>query len=323
MVSAMPYDRDCRGGVAPRRAELSLCALLAACGPTVNAPSPPPEPEPITKHVRPSKVDPSGRRVVIGEMCPQGAGGRPAVAPLVMRGVSWSDTAAEVAATVERGQVPRFSVFGVDGKPAGTFEALGMVEVGIAQAVATGTYVGASPCTYGGAKTSDTRAEEPKCGLATKGCGIAVGEITMPDDPPHAPSFTVGAACMSGNELAIDIDGDGKLEAFPIAGALDGIRAPAAEWTASPTAAPASAAACKPTFHVYDLKLAPEPRPGKPPEKGLVIVDVLGVVDVDGDGRRELILAMRFPSVRSIVVYTATDSPQRLELAGEATGFAK
>ncbi|HEY5927787.1 MAG TPA: hypothetical protein VIV11_39145 [Kofleriaceae bacterium] len=307
-----------------------LCALLVGCGPAVKPASPPGEPDPITKQVRPTKVDPTGRRIVLGEMCPQGAGGRPAVAPLIMRGVGWTDTASEVAATVERGQVPRFSVFGVDGKAAGTFEALGMVEVGIAQPVATGTYVGASPCTYGvglreadkagsGAKPADTRAEEPKCGSATRGCGIAVGEITAPDDPPHTVTFTTGGACISGNEIAVDIDGDGKIESFPIAGALDGIRAPAAEWSASPTAT----ATCKPTYQVYDMKLAPEARPKHPAEKAMVIVDVLGVIDLDADGRRELILAMRFPTVRSIVVYTSTSSPQRLELAGEATGFAK
>jgi hypothetical protein len=128
-----------------------------------------------------------------------------------------------------------------------------------------------------------------------------------------------GGACMNGNELAVDIDGDGKIESFPITAALDGIRAPAAEWTASPTAT----ASCTPAFHIYDLKLAPEPRPGKPAEKGLVTVDVLGVVDLDADGRKELILAMRFPTVRSIVVYTATESAQRLELAGEAQSFAQ
>jgi hypothetical protein len=286
----------------------------------VKPPSPPAEPEPITHAPRAGKADPAGRRVVVGEMCPQGAGGRPAVAPLVMRGVGWTDTATEVTATVERGQVPRFFVYGVDGKPAGTFEALGMVEVGIANPVATGTYVGSSPCTYGGAKLTDARAEDPKCQPATKGCGIAVGEITAPDEPPRKPVFATGGACMSGNELAIDIDGDGKLESFPITGALDGIRAPAAEWTASPTAAPPT---CKPTFQTYGLELAPEPRPGKPAEKGMVTVDVLGAIDFDGDGRLEIVLAMKFPTVRSIVVYTATDSPQRLELAGEAPGFAK
>jgi hypothetical protein len=311
-----------------------FCALLFACGPTVKPTSPPAEPGPITRTPRTGKVDPSGRRVVVGEMCPQGAGGRPAVAPLVMRGVGWTDAASEVAATVERGSVPRFSVFGVDGKIAGTFESLGIVEVGIAQSVATGTYVGASPCTYAvtpgassapkGSTAMASRAEDPKCGPATKGCGIAVGEVTAPDEPDRKPSFATGGACVSGTELAVDIDGDGTIESFPIAGALDGIRAPAAEWSASPTAT----ATCTPTFHVYDMKLAPPPSSGKAPNRGVVVVDkggvvidLLGVIDLDADGRRELIMAMKFPTIRTIVVYTATGSAQRLELAGEATSF--
>jgi hypothetical protein len=289
--------------------------------------APPAEPEPITSSARPTKVDPSGRQVVVGEMCPQGAGGRPAVAPLVMRGVGWTDTASEVTATVERGSVPRFTVFGVDGKPSGTFDTLGIVEVGIAQPVATGTYVGSSPCTYAGSKMTDARGEDPACQPATKGCGIAVGEVTTPDPPDRKPDFKTGGACISGTDLQVDIDGDGVIESFPIAGALDGVRAPAAEWTAQPTATP-SAAACTPTFHVYGMKLAPPEGSGKAPgrgvvvvDKGVVTVDVLGVIDLDADGRRELVLAMRFPTARAIVVYTATQSPQRLELAGEASSF--
>ncbi len=66
-----------------------------------------------------------------------------------MRGVAWNDSATEVAATVERGSVPRFIVYGVDGKPAGAFDTLGIVDVAPGQSVASGTYVGASPCTYG------------------------------------------------------------------------------------------------------------------------------------------------------------------------------
>jgi hypothetical protein len=295
--------------------------VLAACGPTVKPPPPPHEPESLTKApVKAAKSDPVARRVVVGEMCPQGAGGRPAIAPLVMRGVGWTDTPADVAATVERGSVPRFFVFGVDGKPAGTFDTLGIVEVGIAQPVATGTYVGAMPCTYGGAKSTDARAEDPKCAPATRGCGVAVGEISSPDDPPPTAGFVTGGACISGKELQVDIDGDGKAESFPIAGALDSTRAPAAEWTASPTALPAEAG-CKPTFQVYGMKLVPEARPGKSPDKATVTVDVLGVIDLDADGRRELVLGMKFPTVRSIVVYTAAQSAQRLELAGEGTGF--
>ena len=75
---------------------------------------------------------------------------------------------------------------------------------------------------------------------------------------------------------------------------------------------------------MYDVKLAPEPEPGKPPDaKAVVMLDLLGVVDLDGDGRKELVIALRFPTVRTIVVYSATSSPQRLELVGEAQSFQR
>jgi hypothetical protein len=301
------------------RVFIATIVVAGACGPTVKPPEPPAEPGPVHQGVKQIKVDPTGRSVMIGEMCPQGAGGRPAVSPLIMRGVGWNDSQAEVAATVERGSVPRFFVLGVDGKQAGIFDTLGLVEVGINQPVASGTYVGASPCTYAvGGKTGD-RAEDPKCGPVTRGCGIAVGEIARPDEAAATLKLDAGGACMHGNELAIDIDNDGRIESFPLAGALDGIRAPAQEWLASPS----STATCTPTYQLYNLALTPEPRPGKSAEKATVTLDVLGVVDLDGDGRKELVLAMRFPTVRTIVVYTATESSQRLEMAGEATSFAK
>lgn len=263
------------------------------------------------------------RQVVVGEMCPQGAGGRPAVAPLVMRTVQWSDRADEVGATVERGSVPRFVVLGTDGKLAGAFDTLGLVEIAGGPPVASGTYTGASPCTYEvGARVgaTTTRAEEPKCGQATAGCGLAVGDITRPGDAPDVPPFATGGACLMGDQLAADIDGDGRIESFPIAGVLDGIRGPAQEWTASPTAT----ATCKPQFQLYDLKLAAEPDPGKGvDQKSIVSMDLLGVLDLDGDGRKELVIALRFSTIRSIVVYTATQSAERLELAGEGQSFQR
>jgi hypothetical protein len=51
--------------------------------------------------------------------------------------------------------------------------------------------------------------------------------------------------------------------------------------------------------------------------------DLLGVVDLDGDGRQELVIALRFPTVRTVVVYSAGQSPQRLELVGEAQSFQR
>src|SRR5689334_19247069 len=141
MFRAMAFD------LGPWR-RVAWLTLLAACGPTVKPASPPAEPGPVAQGHKPLPATPGAKHIVIGEMCMQGAGGRPAVAPLIMRQVAWTDAASEIAATVERGSVPRFVVFGVDGKPAGTFDTLGLVDVGAGQSVASGSYSGSPPCTY-------------------------------------------------------------------------------------------------------------------------------------------------------------------------------
>jgi len=310
---SMPTDRPASHRVAWLGAFASAMAIAAGCGPAFKPPAPPPEPGPVGKP-DPGPRGPvvSGRQIMVGEMCPQGAGGRPAVIPLMMRTVRWSDTAAEVSEVVERGSIPRWTVYGTDGKSAGAFDTLGVADVGLQQSVASGTYVGASPCTADAGKGQ--RSEEPACVAATEGCGLAVGELTRPDDPPSSPAFPVGGACLSGDAIAIDVDGDGQIESFPLASALDGIRGPAQEWSAAPTAA----AACTPTFKLFDIKLVRPPEPGKAVDpKSLVVLDVLGVLDLDGDGRKELVLALRFSTVRTVAVYSATSLPQRLELVAE------
>ncbi len=259
-----------------------------------------------------------GRQVVVGEMCPLGAAGRPAIAPLLMHTVQWTSAAGEVSSAIERGSVPRFVVYGVDGKPAGAFDTVGIADIGLEQQIASGTYLGASPCTSEGVQGA--RTENPACGPALRGCGVAVGELTRPDDPPQTPKFPTGGACLSGDSLAIDIDGDKIAESFPLATVLDGVRSPADEWSAGPTAG----AACAPSFQLYDIRLVAPPEPGKAIDtKSTVVLDVLGVLDLDGDGRNEVVLALRFPTVRTIVVYTAPGSAQRLELAGESESFPR
>lgn len=311
----------------PRRRVAWLALLLGAagCPPTVMPPKPPPDPGPI------AKTDPgpgkgprvTGRQIVVGEMCPQGAAGRPAIAPLMMKTFDWSSRAEEVSGALERGQVPRFTVFGTDGKSAGTFDTVGVADVGMEVSVGVGTYVGASPCTSasgGGASTKEARVEDPACGVATASCGVALGELVRPDDPPETGVFATGGACISGDTIAIDIDGDKIAESFPLAGVLDPVRGPSSEWTAAPTAG----AACTPTFSIYDLKLVRPPEPGKPVDtKSIVVLDVLAVVDIDGDGRKELVLAMRFPTVRTILVYSARTTSTRLELVGEGESFPR
>ena len=311
MVRAMVLDR---GGL-PR---VAWAIALFACSPSFKPPAPPPEPTPVMKTQHRTVASGSGKEIVVGEMCPLGAGGRPGVAPLVARTVNWSDSPTDVGNIVERGATPRYEVFGVDGKPAGVFDTVGLADVGGQQPIASGTYVGGAPCSAETTK-GQPRVDEPACVASLASCGLAVAEIERPDDPPETPRLTTGGACISGDQLAVDIDGDGIVESFPLAQVLDGIRGPAAEWSAAPT----SGAACTPTFQLYDVKLAAEV-PGKPNDpKAMVWLDVMGVVDLDGDGKQELVLALRFPTVRSIVVYGTTGIPQRLELLGEAPGFPR
>lgn len=277
------------------------------------------------KAAPPGQVD---HQVMLGEMCPAGAGGRPAIAPLVLRGIGWTDNAADLTAPIERGSTPRWSILGTDGKLAGAFDTMGVVDIGIPQQVAMGAYAGASPCSAAAAVTAkpkpgadiSTRVDDPVCKAATAGCGLAVAEVTHPDEPGDARAYVTGGACVNGNDLAVDIDGDGRVESFPLATVLDGSRAPAAEWSAAAT----TTAGCKPAFQVFGTKLLAEAEPGRSVDpKTQVTMDVLGVVDLDGDGRREVILALQFQTIRTIVVYTATAQAQRLELAGEAQSFPR
>ncbi|MFT3693062.1 MAG: hypothetical protein QM831_07965 [Kofleriaceae bacterium] len=279
----------------------------------------------------PPKPSPAGspeHQVMLGEMCPAGAGGRPAIAPLVLRGIGWTDNAADLTAPIERGSTPRWSILGVDGKLAGAFDTMGVVDVGLQQQVAMGAYAGSSPCSSAAAAVAKpkpgsdivTRVDDPACKAATSGCGIAIAEVTHPDEPVDARGYVTGGACVNGNDLAVDIDGDGRVESFALSGVLDGSRAPAAEWSAGASIA----GGCKPAFQVYGVKLTAEAEPGKGVDpKTQVTMDVLGVVDLDGDGRREVILALQFQTIRTIVVYTATGQAQRLELAGEAQSFPR
>jgi hypothetical protein len=317
MVHTMAYDPWSRWRVA------SLVALIG-CGPTVHPEAPGPGPGGFRPVAHQTAAVAGGRQVVVGEMCPQGVAGRPGIAPLVARQVQWGDAAADLSALVERGSAPRFVVFGVDGKQAGVFDTMGTADIGLPQAAAAGAYTGASPCTRddgaGAGAAGDHRVEDPRCGQATSGCGLAVAAIVRPDDPAQAPAYTTGGACLSGDALAIDVDGDGKPESFPLADLLDGVRGPAAEWSASAEAA----AVCAPSFTLYGVALKPEAEGGKPADpKYTVTLDVLGVLDLDGDGRREVVLALRFATVRTVVVYAATGSPGRLELVGEAPSFPR
>jgi hypothetical protein len=317
----MPLDEDPGSPVAWRstvsatlqRIAAAGILALAGCGPTVQPETT--EPSNVTPPPRPPTTPTAnpGRQWLIGEMCPQGAAGRPGVAPLFLRGVGWSDEPGQVGAPLARGATGPFAVLGVDGKRAGVFSVVGVADVGLAVDVAVGSYAGAGPCVRG-----DGKADDPACVQALAGCGLAIaaiepGQGSFGDSEAIVP--VVGAACVAGDALAVDIDGDGAVETYPLAQLLDPVRAPADELTA----APAAAQACRGSYAQLGIRLTPGVEAGARVEQRFVVdVDVIGVVDVDGDGRRELFLAYRYPEGqgRTIAVYSATSSVARLERVG-------
>src|SRR5262245_3122387 len=104
------------------RVRVGVALILAAgtgtgCGPTVRPDKPPGEPSgPGVSFVPPSNPRPPGRQILVGEMCPKAAAGRPGVAPLVVRGgVEWTAAPDAVADPIARGTARKFAVVGYDG----------------------------------------------------------------------------------------------------------------------------------------------------------------------------------------------------------------
>lgn len=293
---------------------LGLTALVGLTGcprtPPPAAPGTEPTPPPIDR--RPAGAGPA-QSALLGELCMTGAGGRPGIAPLAARTVSWSSEPTELAAALNRGQAGAFAVLGVLGQRVGVFTPIGAGELAGNASVAMGSYAGSSPCVTGDPGAGGRPADDAACVAATGGCGLAVAAISTGGaftgvDPPDV---AVGGACVSGDGVAVDIDGDGTAEVFPLTAFLDGSRAPAEELTA----ASAVAAPCTARFSHYGLAIAVDAAIADPRHR--VTLDVLGVLDLDGDGRQELVIGLRYAERRTIAVYSAIDSAARLSLIGE------
>jgi hypothetical protein len=340
----MPLDDDVGNPVARRGANIGmrgavlvlaagLVAAGPACGPRVSPQGPGPKPGGPAQAGAGSAAGAGagsagadraapGREILVGEMCPDGAAGGPGVAPLFVRAVDWSDDPADVSEPLARNAVRQFAVLGLDGTRAGVFTVMGVADAGLPQDVAIGSYAGRSPC----ARPADAKAatgakpvDDPACVAAQRGCGLAIapvvpghdafGELDATATPP------TGTACVAGDVLVVDIDGDGTPETFALGQFLDPVRAPADEVTARSMAAPP----CTGTFSLFPARVDTGAEPGQTPDpRYRVELDVVGVADVDGDGRRELFIGFHYPDRRTLAVYSATSTPARLERVGEA-----
>jgi hypothetical protein len=300
---------------APRTRGLGVVLLALGCGPRAR-PDVPEGPRPPAVVAPGSGTGSPGTKFMVGEMCPQAGAGRPAVIPVAQNGVVWTDDAATLSDAITRGKVSRFSVIGYDGARAGVFAVVGSAEVEIPQEIAVGSYLGAAPCTRD--VGSGQRAEDPGCNSAARGCGLALGYVDNNFDEEALPEWRTGKVCLVGSSLVADIDGDGASEHFPIASFLDGVRAPSDEILAEA----AQGAGCTGSFSLYGLAVASGAEPGgRVDPKYVVTLDVLGIADLDRDGRHELVVAFRYPENRSIVIYRASERASRMEAVAESVAW--
>lgn len=301
---------DSATAVAPKLGPVSETAPGAAPGAAAD-----PEPAPVVAAVRPAHA----RTILVGEMCPQGSNGRPAVIPLFLRSTTWSVHGDDVSLPIERRTARSFSVLSWQGRRSGVFSVAGGAEIGLDRRVAIGAYAGESPCAVwhdgspdGASGGPSQRPIDATCAKFQAECGLALAEVDSSamrpyDEDPEPLELSVTGACVARDRLLVDIDGDGIREAYVAASFLDPVRAPAEEVLA----VSANGLQCDPSFAVGRLLPARDPKHFK----GL---DLIGVVDIDDDGRSELIAVYHYSDRRTWAVYTATSTVARLELVGEA-----
>lgn len=289
-----------------RHVPVTAAALLAACAYRSGRPADEPQ-APTTKHTAtaPDAPPPAGsvRHVLIGEMCPTRAGGGPALSLVAVRDIGWLSDTETLSDSVARVASRAFSVLGADGVRAGTFTSLGAAaELGAT--VTTGGYAGRGVC-------GDTGKEDAACTAAQAGCGLAIAALDT--DPDDAPRVKTASACAASGHIVVDIDGDGALESFPIASLLADDRSPADELVADAHAKDP----CTPSSFALPALIA-----GKD-ARGFKGLDLLGAVDLDDDGRFELVVQYRYAAARSWAIYSARSTPSRLELMAEAIPWAE
>src|SRR5688500_1096209 len=106
----MTLDPGARRTVACAVALAGL-AGLAGCPLAVRPQAPGEQPEETPpSNVSPRPAPQSGHGALIGEMCPQGAAGRPGLAPLAVRDISWSSEADDLVTPLARGTAAQFTV---------------------------------------------------------------------------------------------------------------------------------------------------------------------------------------------------------------------
>ncbi len=286
------------------RAALLVCVGVVSCGRQASHGAEPMgplrSPAPLVRPVPPSpssdRLGDGVARYVVGEFCVHESLPQPQLFPLFARDDrGWTDEISAVRDPVAT-LAQRFNVLGFDGERRGEM----VTEPGVPPASGqgfSGAYHGAGdlgPCNY--VRPDGRRVLLAACGDAG-GCGIAVALA----DQPKPPSILPASVCVTNGVLTGDLDGDGAPEAF----SFEALRG-----NASAEGHPLEGAQCaNPRFAWYRQRV------------GGALFDVLGVADLDGDGRVELMVAYYSKGgPRTVVLYSLAAPPAlRLDRVAEST----
>jgi hypothetical protein len=283
-------------------------ALQPACRPVEVAQ---PEPPVAAAEDAAAEIAPRGpprpeeAELLVGRYCPEAARGRPAVEPMFALAGAWYSDPAWLRRIITGGGARQLSALGWDGRRVGVMTASGAAtEDG--RSLLVGSYFGSSPCAAA-APFGEEAQEDAACVRVHGACGVAVGKLEKPagmgarpfgEDGEPIPIST-GGACIAGDVLVVDLHGRGLEEARPAAfplGAWHDPAQPPAELLVSPDVP----AACAPAF-------------ASEASVGALRVDVLAVADFDGSGRMDVLLAAGEGAERRWVLYSATNTPARLD----------
>ncbi len=276
---------------------LSVAAIATTgCAPRTALPRPPPrDATPVEAGPLPAAmpVPPQGPRYLVGEVCLNMHLSRAHLFPRFLVQRNWWSSVVEVvrAPLIEAPQ--RFTVLGFEGARRGSL----VTAIDEAAAEPMG-FVGKFNDSGRGACTLDRPGEDGEdvadwlC-AAAGGCSLAVAVVADPSRP--AIEIAVAESCLVKGRLIADVDGDGRDEAFALAAFLEGATA-AKEVRGERRGADG----CERQFAWHG--------------RGKTSIDVLGIADIDADGRRELLIAIRAGSSRTVAVYQANQDGTGLDL---------
>ena len=242
------------------------------------------------------------RSVLVGSLCQNTALGRPAVRPLVAKRGAWVADSAVLDQLVGTREARQFVVFGFEGKRSGVFSVVGRAGRGD-QRVAAGSYAGGEPCARA------DRSVDPVCSNRQDGCGLAVSVLEPPggfaarpfDEDPDLPSFATGGACLADGRVFVDLDADKSVESFEIAGFIDESGGLADElYSSEPRKMP-----CAPRFSLPITEAGGD--------TGAGALTIIGIVDLDADGRFEVVVTLSKGAQVAWAVYSAPGTTRRLE----------